>query len=69
MSGDDDDDDVDEKNKVDWSSITSNCNTMCVSFQEERKSLKERLHTIQEATLTVQNSIGYLASLFESVRK
>ncbi|XP_046657711.1 multiple C2 and transmembrane domain-containing protein-like [Daphnia pulicaria] len=36
--------------------------------KEERKSLKERLHTIQEATLTVQNSIGYLASLFESVR-
>uniref|UniRef100_A0A0P5T207 Multiple C2 and transmembrane domain-containing protein n=1 Tax=Daphnia magna TaxID=35525 RepID=A0A0P5T207_9CRUS len=49
-SGEEDDDDVDEKNK------------------EERKSLKEKLQSIQEATLTVQNSIGYLASLFESVK-
>ncbi|XP_057381263.1 multiple C2 and transmembrane domain-containing protein-like [Daphnia carinata] len=36
--------------------------------KEERKSLKEKLQSIQEATLTVQNSIGYLASLFESVK-
>lgn len=42
---------------------------LLITQQEERKSLKERLQSIQEATLTVQNSIGYIASLFESIRK
>lgn len=37
--------------------------------KEEKKSIKERLHAIQEVSQTVQNSIGYLASLGESVKK
>lgn len=41
----------------------------CAQFQEEKKSLKERLQAIQEVTQTVQNSIGYIASLCESVKK
>lgn len=36
--------------------------------QEEKKSLKERLQAIQEVTQTVQNSIGYIASLCERVK-
>ncbi|KAL1114805.1 hypothetical protein AAG570_007629 [Ranatra chinensis] len=36
--------------------------------KEEKKSLKERLQAIQEVTQTVQNSIGYIASLGESVK-
>lgn len=32
-------------------------------------SLKERLHAIQEVTQTVQNSIGHIASLGESIKK
>ncbi|EFN80631.1 Multiple C2 and transmembrane domain-containing protein 1 [Harpegnathos saltator] len=36
--------------------------------QEEKKSLKERLQAIQEVTQTVQNSIGYIASLCEKVK-
>ncbi|XP_020710173.2 multiple C2 and transmembrane domain-containing protein isoform X1 [Athalia rosae] len=36
--------------------------------KEEKKSLKERLHAIQEVTQTVQNSIGYIASLGESIK-
>ncbi|KAK8403176.1 hypothetical protein O3P69_000995 [Scylla paramamosain] len=35
--------------------------------KEEKKSLKERLQAIQEVTATVQNAIGAIASLFESV--
>lgn len=38
-------------------------------FQEEKKSLKERLQAIQEVTQTVQNAIGYVASLGEAVKK
>lgn len=37
--------------------------------KEEKKTIKERLHAIQEVSQTVQNSIGYLASLGESVKK
>jgi len=37
--------------------------------KEGKMSLKERLHAIQEVTQTVQNAIGYLASLGESVKK
>lgn len=36
--------------------------------KEEKKSLKERLQAIQEVTQTVQNSIGYIASLCEKVK-
>ncbi|KAK0093353.1 hypothetical protein PV326_013754 [Microctonus aethiopoides] len=36
--------------------------------KEEKKSLKERLQAIQEVTQTVQNSIGYIASLCERVK-
>lgn len=36
---------------------------------KDKKSIKERLHAIQEVSQTVQNAIGYLASLGESVRK
>ncbi|XP_051162976.1 multiple C2 and transmembrane domain-containing protein isoform X1 [Leptopilina boulardi] len=36
--------------------------------KEEKRSLKERLQAIQEVTQTVQNSIGYLASLCERVK-
>lgn len=39
------------------------------NFQEEKKSLKERLQAIQEVTATVQNAIGAIASLFESINK
>lgn len=37
--------------------------------KEEKKSLKERLQAIQEVTQTVQNAIGYIASLGEQVKK
>lgn len=37
--------------------------------KEEKKTIKERLQAIQEASQTVQNTIGYLASLGESVKK
>lgn len=37
--------------------------------KEEKKSIKERLQTIQEVSQTVQNTIGYLASLGESTKK
>ncbi|XP_055315199.1 multiple C2 and transmembrane domain-containing protein isoform X2 [Sitodiplosis mosellana] len=36
--------------------------------REEKKTIKERLQTIQEVSQTVQNSIGRLASLGESVK-
>lgn len=38
-------------------------------FQEEKKSLKERLQAIQEVTQSVQNTIGRIATLLESVKK
>ena len=38
-------------------------------FQEEKKTIKERLQAIQEVSQSVQNTIGYLASLGESVKK
>lgn len=37
--------------------------------KEEKKSIKERLQAIQEVSQTVQNTIGYLASLAESTKK
>ncbi|XP_026675925.1 multiple C2 and transmembrane domain-containing protein-like [Diaphorina citri] len=37
--------------------------------KEEKKSLKEKLQAIQEVTQIVQNSIGFIASLCESVKK
>lgn len=37
--------------------------------KEEKKSLKERLQAIQEVTQSVQNAIGRIASLLESVKK
>lgn len=37
--------------------------------QEGKMSLKERLHAIQEVTQSVQNSIGHIASLGESIKK
>ncbi|XP_054740886.1 multiple C2 and transmembrane domain-containing protein isoform X1 [Anastrepha obliqua] len=36
--------------------------------KEGKKSIKERLQTIQEVSQTVQNTIGYLASLGESTK-
>ncbi|XP_067632695.1 multiple C2 and transmembrane domain-containing protein isoform X3 [Eurosta solidaginis] len=36
--------------------------------KEEKKSIKERLQTVQEVSQTVQNTIGYLASLGESTK-
>ncbi|XP_055687103.1 multiple C2 and transmembrane domain-containing protein isoform X2 [Lutzomyia longipalpis] len=36
--------------------------------KEEKKTIKERLQAIQEVSQTVQNTIGYLASLGESVK-
>ncbi|KAK3913702.1 Multiple C2 and transmembrane domain-containing protein [Frankliniella fusca] len=36
--------------------------------KEGKMSLKERLHAIQEVTQTVQNSIGHIASLGESIK-
>ncbi|KAK3888034.1 hypothetical protein Pcinc_007895 [Petrolisthes cinctipes] len=36
--------------------------------KEEKKTLKERLQAIQEVTATVQNAIGFIASLFESCK-
>lgn len=38
-------------------------------FQEEKKSLKERLQAIQEVTQSVQNTIGRIATLLESIKK
>lgn len=37
--------------------------------KEEKKSLKERLQAIQEVTQSVQNSIGRIATLGESIKK
>ncbi|XP_046999775.1 multiple C2 and transmembrane domain-containing protein isoform X1 [Schistocerca americana] len=36
--------------------------------KEEKKSLKERLQAIQEVTQSVQNAIGYIASIGESIK-
>uniref|UniRef100_A0A646QG56 Multiple C2 and transmembrane domain-containing protein 1 n=1 Tax=Hemiscolopendra marginata TaxID=943146 RepID=A0A646QG56_9MYRI len=36
--------------------------------KEEKKTLKERLQAIQEVTQSVQNAIGYIASLGESIK-
>lgn len=36
--------------------------------KEEKKTIKERLQAIQEVSQTVQNTIGFLASLGESVK-
>ncbi|XP_071444436.1 multiple C2 and transmembrane domain-containing protein isoform X3 [Hetaerina americana] len=36
--------------------------------KEEKKSLKERLQAIQEVTQSVQNAIGYITSICESVK-
>lgn len=37
--------------------------------REEKKTIKERLQTIQEVSQSVQNTIGHIASLGESVKK
>lgn len=37
--------------------------------KEEKKSIKERLQAIQEVSQSVQNTIGYLASVGESIKK
>lgn len=37
--------------------------------KEEKKSIKERLQAIQEVSQSVQNTIGYLASIGESIKK
>lgn len=37
--------------------------------KEEKKTIKERLQAIQEVSQTVQNTIGWIASLGESVKK
>nr|CAD7427901.1 unnamed protein product [Timema monikensis] len=36
--------------------------------KEEKKTLKERLQAIQEVTQSVQNSIGYIATLGEAIK-
>ncbi|KAG8222833.1 hypothetical protein J437_LFUL010349 [Ladona fulva] len=36
--------------------------------KEEKKSLKERLQAIQEVTQSVQNAIGYITSMCESIK-
>lgn len=36
--------------------------------KEEKKTLKERLQVIQEVTATVQNAIGFIASICESCK-
>jgi hypothetical protein len=36
---------------------------------EEKKTIKERLQAIQEVSQLVQNTIGFIASLGESVKK
>lgn len=62
----DDDDDDKEKVRRRRISIFIPLNDL---FQEEKKSLKERLQAIQEVTQSVQNAIGRLASLGEAVKK
>lgn len=52
---------------ITWNINNENINV--ILFQEEKKSLKERLQAIQEVTQTVQNAIGYVASLGEAVKK
>lgn len=37
--------------------------------REEKKTIKERLQTIQEVSQSVQNTIGHIASLGESIKK
>lgn len=36
---------------------------------EEKKTIKERLQAVQEVSQTVQNTMGFLASLGESIKK
>jgi hypothetical protein len=48
--------------------MTRQCFTVNFRLQEEKKSLKERLQAIQEVTQSVQNAIGRIASLLESVK-
>ncbi|XP_076054770.1 multiple C2 domain and transmembrane region protein isoform X2 [Oratosquilla oratoria] len=55
LSGDEEDIDDEDKDK--------NQNP-----EEEKKSLKERLQAIQEVTATVQNAIGFIASIGESCK-
>lgn len=55
LSGDEEEVDDDDKDKN-------------MSVEEEKKTLKERLQVIQEVTQTVQNAIGYIASIFESCK-
>lgn len=51
-----------------FSTVKKNDDSPFFPPQEEKKSLKERLQAIQEVTQTVQNSIGYIASLCERVK-
>ncbi|GBP00782.1 Multiple C2 and transmembrane domain-containing protein [Eumeta japonica] len=48
--------------------IMSTMKTMMMT-KKKKKSIKERLQAIQEVSQTVQNTIGYLASLGESTKK
>lgn len=52
------------------SSITSSRDTETIlRFQEEKKTLKERLQAVQEITAMIQNVLGQAASLGERVKK
>nr|CAD7400845.1 unnamed protein product [Timema cristinae] len=77
--GDDDEDD-DEKDKVmslmgtwgthdeDEEPVGDDDEDDDEKDKEEKKTLKERLQAIQEVTQSVQNSIGYIATLGEAIK-
>ncbi|XP_042872234.1 multiple C2 and transmembrane domain-containing protein-like isoform X5 [Penaeus japonicus] len=77
LSGDEeevDDDDKDKNMSVEVRKTESrkecgiNASPNDLKSKEEKKTLKERLQVIQEVTATVQNAIGYIASIFESCK-
>lgn len=43
--------------------------TVLLLFQEEKKSLKEKLQTVQEVTAMIQHILGEVASYLERVKK
>ncbi|XP_065584855.1 multiple C2 and transmembrane domain-containing protein-like isoform X2 [Artemia franciscana] len=54
--------------EVDFSDVSGGSAAEEDDDKEEKKSLKMKLQAIQEVTQTVQNSIGYMASLGEQVK-
>ncbi|XP_071545625.1 multiple C2 and transmembrane domain-containing protein isoform X3 [Panulirus ornatus] len=79
LSAEEDEADDDDKDKIGNAEVRKKQNQMEISDgisasptnlkeKEEKKTLKERLQVIQEVTATVQNAIGFIASICESCK-